>query len=282
MHREKQQPKKDSKVVKFSLLVLGCGLLLFLGYWVIDIRNNSKVTLDNNQSQQAQKFEQQKEEVKTRLKSFSGEEFKKLYNEFGYPNTRYISENSVITGDPDVDLYIQQYAEKRGYKRRSAPVVDVFKVVQEADGLKLQERAYQPWEDLRTAAEKEGINIYLTAAYRSQAEQKDIFLQRFNVRPSEYKNLLNGTYDAKLDEVLSMTAIPGYSRHHNGYTIDIACQNQQDRAFEFTVCFDWLSENNYENAKKFGWIPSYPEEAQMQGPEPESWEYVWVGDAVFE
>jgi LAS superfamily LD-carboxypeptidase LdcB len=80
-----------------------------------------------------------------------------------------------------------------------------------------------------------------------------------------------------------MTAVPGYSRHHTGYTVDIACENQTTLSFIYTVCFKWLSQNNYERTKKFGWIPSYPEEAVLQGPEPESWEYVWVGiDAVTE
>jgi LAS superfamily LD-carboxypeptidase LdcB len=40
-----------------------------------------------------------------------------------------------------------------------------------------------------------------------------------------------------------------------------------------------MSKDNYLQAKKYGWIPSYPEGAQQQGPEPEAWEYVWVGTA---
>jgi LAS superfamily LD-carboxypeptidase LdcB len=47
--------------------------------------------------------------------------------------------------------------------------------------------------------------------------------------------------------------------------------------FEQSVCFGWLSKGNYKNAKSNGWIPSYPDGAKKQGPDPESWEYVWVG-----
>jgi len=32
--------------------------------------------------------------------------------------------------------------------------------------------------------------------------------------------------------------------------------------------------------KRFGFIPSYPENSGKQGPEPEPWEYVWVGEDV--
>jgi len=89
--------------------------------------------------------------------------------------------------------------------------------------------------------------------------------------------------DSELDGILATTAIPGYSRHHTGYTVDIGCGNEPAIAFELTVCFDWLSANNYKNAKTYGWIPSYPEGAGQQGPEPETWEYVWVGiDALTE
>lgn len=216
-----------------------------------------------------------------KLKSFSGEQFKKLYDEFAYPNTQYISEDSVITGNKEVDLYIQKFAESRGYKRRSAPVVDVFRTV--AEGIVLQERAYQPWIDLKNAGKAENVAMTLTAGYRSRNDQKTLFLEKLNINPSNYSKISSGIYDRTLTDTLSTTAIPGYSRHHNGYTIDIGCLNQPSGAFEFSVCFDWLSMDNYKNTKTYGWIPSYPEEASRQGPEPETWEYVWVGtDAVRE
>src|SRR5690606_25521512 len=37
---------------------------------------------------------------------------------------------------------------------------------------------------------------------------------------------------------------------------------------------------NYANAKRFGFIPSYPPDGGKQGPEPEPWEFVWVGVEV--
>jgi LAS superfamily LD-carboxypeptidase LdcB len=100
-------------------------------------------------------------------------------------------------------------------------------------------------------------------------------------RPIE--GIASGRYDAQVSQVLAMTAIPGYSRHHTGYTVDIACKNNPNASFVYTVCFQWLNADNYKNAKTYGWIPSYPDGAGQQGPDREPWEYVWVGvDAVTE
>ncbi len=38
-----------------------------------------------------------------------------------------------------------------------------------------------------------------------------------------------------------------------------------------------MAADNYRVAKQFGFIPSYPSGAGAQGPEPEPWEYVYVG-----
>ena len=280
MRKTSQAKRGKRNPINVLLLVLLIALVAYGVYRVFFNKPNTDFGVTEKELVISQNFQEETEKIKTTLKSFTGEEFKKLYNDFAYPNTQYISENSLITGNQEVDLYIQNFAESKGYKRRSAPVVDVFKTVQ--TGIVLQERAYQPWINLKTAAKKESFGLYLTAGYRSQAEQRELFMQRFSVSSVNYPRLLTGAYDNQLRDVLSTTAIPGYSRHHNGYTIDVGCEGES-QAFEYTSCFGWLSRNNYENAKKYGWIPSYPEEADIQGPLPESWEYVWVSiDTVYE
>ncbi len=93
--------------------------------------------------------------------------------------------------------------------------------------------------------------------------------------------IISGESDKEINDILITRSIPGYSKHHTGYTIDIGCGNYLlDYSFADTECFDWLAVNNYENAKRFGFIPSYPENSGKQGPEPEPWEYVWVGEDV--
>ena len=271
-------PKKTKKNrIKRSAVIATIGVALLAGLVVTylffiktdqePMKTNQDVIINQNLPSEPAK--------KGVLKNLSGEEFRNLYNTFAYPNTEYISEDTVITGDGDTDAHIQNLAEKRGYVRRSAPVSNVFKTVQK--DMQLQERAATPWQEMQEAAKKDRIYLNLTAAYRSANEQRQIFLERLGISAPNYKTIANGSYDGQINQVLSMTAIPGYSRHHTGYTIDIGCENQPNVAFENTVCFDWLSADNYKNAKTYGFIPSYPEGAGKQGPEPESWEYVWVG-----
>ncbi len=211
------------------------------------------------------------------LKTFSGQEFRNLYNSYNYPNTKYIADDSIITGDSEVDRHIQKIAEARGYIRRHAPVSNNFIKVQEPD-MFLQRLAAEDWKSLKQSAENDSIHLSLTAAFRDAKTQRDIFLSRV---PGQILNnktgVASGKFDTEISQILATTAIPGYSRHHTGYTVDIRCDNQPDMLFENSVCFNWLEKDNYKNAKLSGWIPSYPEGAGQQGPEPESWEYVWTG-----
>jgi LAS superfamily LD-carboxypeptidase LdcB len=277
---KKQRQKPNLINVLIGVLILG--LMGFVLVYFIYLKPSDSPNYNPDGFIPAANLTDNTEPIKKGvLKNFSGEEFRELYNNFAYPNTDYIEEDAVITSDKNIDRHIQNLAEKRGYLRRSAPVTDTFNEVQK--GITLQQRATQPWIDLKTSAKKDGIGLTLTAGYRSSTDQRSIFLQILDGYKINKSRITEGIYDKQILETLSTTAIPGYSRHHTGYTIDIGCENQPNLEFKSTVCFEWLKADNYKNAKLYGWIPSYPEGASMQGPEPESWEYVWVGtDAVTE
>lgn len=206
----------------------------------------------------------------TAVKQFSGEEFKALYTAIAYPHTLEITTMLPITGNIQADNRIRTLAEQRGYVLRSAALPPLVKV----DGYLLQEKAVQPWKDLKARAAQDGIRLGLTSGFRSVEEQRSIFLGRL---PASAATIASGAADSAVDATLRMTAPPGYSRHHTGYTIDIECLSSRLVIFERSACFEWLSQNNYEHAKEFGWVPSYPKGTNQQGPEPEAWEYVWVG-----
>lgn len=268
--------KKKKKGSGLGLVLLAALLVAGGGFWFMQRQESSR---DKASEHQPAVFE---EKPKTgKLKTYTAEQFRDLYNNFAYPNTERISDDTPITGDPAADAHIRKIAVDRGYTLRSAPVTNTFRTV--GDNFMLQERAAQPWLDMKVAAMKAGHEFALTAAYRSAEEQLQIFTERLDAANIPVRSIPTGRYDAKLIEVLSMTAVPGYSRHHSGYTVDIECKTDEGKMFHLSQCFDWLSANNYENAKKFGWIPSYPEGVGLQGPEPEAWEYVWVGiDTVTE
>ncbi len=263
--QQKQKRRSKKPILLFVVVLVAAG-----GGYYYTHENAKNPSVTENKQTIAATTEEPKKGV---LKTFTGEEFKNLYNSIAYPNTHEISEKTVITGNPEADAHIRKLALAKGYLPQSAPVTDTFRDA--GKGHLLQERATQPWLDMKAAAKAQGINLGLTAGYRSAEDQKAIFLNRLvGVAPAA---IASGAYDAQINQVLRSTALPGYSRHHTGYTVDISCENDPYPTFKNSKCFTWLSANNYENAKKHGWIPSYPDGAGQQGPDPESWEYVWVG-----
>lgn len=262
---KKTRKKTHGKIILLILFI--CAVIL--AFFFMQNRAGAPDTKNEQQS----KVNVPAKPKSTSFKIFSGKEFEELYNSFAYPNTQLINENTPITGNAKADARIRQLALDRGYKLRSAPVTDTFVIVQK--DMKLQQRAADSWIDLKKNAKKDGLDLKLTAAYRSAEDAKSIFLSGLKSLPLD--SIAAGRADISVNSVLGHSAPPGYSRHHTGYTVDIACVSNPGVKFENSTCFKWLNMNNYLNAKKSGWIPSYPPGAGKQGPDPEPWEYVWVG-----
>jgi LAS superfamily LD-carboxypeptidase LdcB len=216
------------------------------------------------------------------LKVLSGEDFKNLFRSLAHPNTQTFQVPPEITGNTEADKRIRQLAEERGYRMTSIPVSALVRTndgaTADTDDL-LQPLAYQGWIELKEAAKKDGITLTLYSGYRAPEFQRDIFMQRLLATGVSIEQIAQGRGDAAVRTTLTLTAVPGYSRHHTGYTADFRCEDGSAN-FGASACFTWLNTNNYLHAKEHGWIPSYPEETQEQGPEPEPWEYIWVGRDV--
>lgn len=224
---------------------------------------------------------------KTKPITFKGNEFRDVYRKamVTYPNTQEFPQTPAITGDAAADVVIRQVAEARGFQVTRLPVTALSKTGEaslsgDTDDL-LQPLALQGWQNIKDAAKKDGIPLQLLSAYRSPEWQRNLFLQRLAGNGASAAQLASGGGIAALNQTLGMTSIPGYSRHHTGYTVDFGCQGFG--VFKGSSCDAWLRKDNYLHAKTYGWIPSYPDGADEQGPEPEPWEYVWVGhDYLFE
>lgn len=222
---------------------------------------------------------------RARLLELTDIAFKELHDASSFPNTTRITEKPPITGDAGADAHIQMLAEARGYRLQT----EAGEGLDSADGYSLQKQTADAWRKLQAAAAEEGIFLSVTSGYRSVASQQQIFVSRLAVACGEAygsncsnEQIANAEADAAIDEVLKTSSIPGYSRHHSGHTVDIG----QDGVGAFedffgTPGWDWISANNYENAKRFGFIPSYPPNAGLQGPDPEPWEYVYIGPSFF-
>jgi LAS superfamily LD-carboxypeptidase LdcB len=222
--------------------------------------------------------------TKKPLKGLSGDGFKELYQSVVLPNTQEIVDPPAITGDDVADARIRARAEARGYRLSRIPMGAIVKLQNEPrldDDDLLQPLAATAWYKMRENARREGYPVSLLSAYRSPKYQQNLFAQRLFERGVTTAQISSGAADSAIDATLEVTAVPGYSRHHTGYTIDLWCEDGS-LTFLSSSCYKWISANNYQKAMEHGWIPSYPEGATEQGPEPEPWEYVWVGDAVRE
>jgi LAS superfamily LD-carboxypeptidase LdcB len=207
-------------------------------------------------------------------KNFTGPQFKDFYNAFEYSKITTPSSIPPITGNPDADARIVQLAQARGYLRRGEAIQSGLVFV---DGQRLQSEVRQSWLSMKSAAAVDGINLVMVSGFRSVDDQRGIFLGDFanKFTPDQ---IVAGQADTFINSILVTRSIPGFSRHHNGYTLDVGCNSTDLLPFGATTCFTWMSKNNYLNAKRFGFIPSYPPGAGLQGPDPEPWEYVWVGE----
>ena len=213
------------------------------------------------------------------------DEFKNLIDGTKFLDTVSPSDTFIsITGDDGADKHIIDIAEKRGYKKRPLAVESALANL--GSGNKLQPKAKDALDKMSDAASQDGISLGLISGYRSPNEQQNLFLSRFkaesinsNGRQFTNAEILAGKADEAINKVLSTSSIPGYSRHHTGYTVDINDFNAKKdfTLFDKTEGYAWISANNYYNAKRFGFVPSYPPGASNQGPEPESWEYTYVG-----
>ena len=219
-------------------------------------------------------------------KSFSPNGFRDFYERVRYAGTSPRTDAPPITGDPAADRRIVGLAVARGYRLRAGAAAGEL---ERQDGHALQPQAFAAWRALQAAARAEALQLGLVSSYRSVERQRRIFLaaleragvQRQGSGPSP-SELASGRADALVEAVLRVSSPPGFSRHHTGYTIDITdlASGEDFTDFGRTSGFEWISRHNYLNAKRFGFLPSYPEGAAEQGPDTEPWEYVWVGTGV--
>lgn len=273
-HNKKKSKKSRQKGHILAFLVGAC--LIVVATWVFHSKNLESEPAMQTGVEISAGLPQY---IEGEYKIFTPEDFQQLYETIIYPNTDNLAEPPYITGDEAVDERIRAIAESRGYTLRSVPVASIQKADEPrltvgSDDL-LQEKSLVAWKELERAAATEGIPLKLNSGYRSIESQRQLFLNRLKTTGATNATILAGKSDDAVVSVLRQAALPGYSRHHTGYTVDFVCGNGV-QSFEVTTCFEWLKKDNYLNAKKFGWIPSYPEGVDDQGPEPEPWEYVWV------
>ncbi|WP_274644705.1 M15 family metallopeptidase [Pseudomonas serbica] len=119
--------------------------------------------------------------------------------------------------------------------------------------------AAQAWRNLRSAAQAEGIELYLISAFRSVNRQAEIFERKIRM-------------GMNIERILDFSAPPFFSEHHTGQAVDVGTPGRTDleQAFEETEAFKWLTKH----AGSFGFEMSYPQ-GNIRGfaYEPWHWRY---------
>ncbi|MBA2279052.1 D-alanyl-D-alanine carboxypeptidase family protein [Candidatus Saccharibacteria bacterium] len=275
----KQPPSLKKRPVGLWLFIVAC--IVVVGLFIVKLTDNKHNTaVVSTATDVVETVIPSEQAIATRqLKNFTATEFVSLYNKYAYPNVKEFDISPPITGDQAADEKIRTLAVARGYIGRSIAIPPLT----DTDNYQLQERAALAWHELSSAAKTDKHSISLTAAFRTIEDQRELFNNALYATGATKAAIAASKADTAVNGVLNRIAVPGYTRHHSGYTVDISCDSDPSVVFGASSCFTWLSKNNYENCKKYGWIPSYPKGASQQGPEPEEWEYSWVGfEAVSE
>lgn len=115
------------------------------------------------------------------------------------------------------------------------------------------------WLAMVRSAAADGHTLVLVSAYRSIARQAEI-VRRKRERGQTW------------EEILRVSAYPGFSEHHTGTAVDLGAPGCADltEAFETTPEFAWLSRR----AAQFGFHLSYPRD-NTEGITYEPWHWRW-------
>jgi D-alanyl-D-alanine carboxypeptidase len=123
----------------------------------------------------------------------------------------------------------------------------------------LATRAARAWQRMRAAAARLGIELQVVSAFRSMDYQLELLRRKVDRGQS-------------MQQILRVSAAPGYSEHHSGRALDITAPGfaALEEEFERSPAFAWLSAN----AGRFGFRLSYPR-SNRHGIAYEPWHWCW-------
>ncbi len=211
----------------------------------------------------------------------SADEITTLLDRAPLPGTTPPGSPPQVTGDAGADARIVALARGTDYHQRPQTWVSPLSG---AAGVPLNPEAADALVAMAAAAGAQGAPFVAASGYRSPDDQRRIFLDELALRGRQrigrtYTNgeIASGAADAAIVDVLRLNSIPGFSLHHTADAADLVAPGGSLAAFSGTAAYRWLSANNYANAKAFGFLPSYPVGATAIGPDPEPWEFTYVG-----
>lgn len=128
---------------------------------------------------------------------------------------------------------------------------------------RLRKEAAEALEKMAEDASKEGYTLAINSAYRSYEDQQAVYDEYFAM------------YDPVT--AASLVAVPGYSEHQLGLSVDLTCKDVIDGVygvFGDSPDYDWT----IAHAHEYGFILRYPEDkTAITGTANEPWHYRYVG-----
>ena len=185
---------------------------------------------------------------------------------------------SVDTSKQELDIPINHEDDWALYViGNDDPLPEDFSVVTKtvAGERVLDERCADYAIEMLKAAEKDGIDLYVTSSYRNVQKQAENLESYTNSLIAQGWSAEDAAAQAKKE-----IAMPGCSEHNAGLAMDIVSSDywsnhdDLDESFEELPHFDWLVDNSW----KYGFILSYPEgKEDITGFIYEPWHYRFVG-----
>ena len=128
----------------------------------------------------------------------------------------------------------------------------------------LAARAARAWLRMHDAARLDRIELQVVSAFRSAEYQLGILRRKLDGGQS-------------IDEILRVSAAPGYSEHHSGRALDLTTPGHAplEEVFETSAAFAWLQHR----ARDFGFVLSYPR-GNRHGIAYEPWHWCWHAAGV--
>lgn len=123
----------------------------------------------------------------------------------------------------------------------------------------LSPRAARAWLRMRKFAANDGAELQVVSAFRSAEYQLGILRRKIE-------------RGLAIEEILRVSAAPGYSEHHSGRALDITTPGYAalEEEFEESHAFAWL----LKNANMFGFFLSYPRD-NPHAIAYEPWHWCW-------
>jgi len=114
---------------------------------------------------------------------------------------------------------------------------------------------------MAAAAADDGVTLQVVSAFRSVAYQEEILRGKLGK-------------GQRIEDILRVSAAPGYSEHHSGRAVDVTTPGYPvlEEIFEESEAFAWLARR----AGAFGFHLSFPR-GNPHGVAYEPWHWAWRG-----